>query len=231
MGMLTPELLDTLKAFDTPTICNALEHVAPERTGYGYTTRPLVCVHPQLPPIVGYARTATIRAVQPSGRDSAAERDARVAYYESVAAGPHPTITVIEDLDPAPGVGAWWGEVQTHLHRGLGSLGVVTNGSVRDLGEVAEGFQLLAGNVGPSHAFVHPVAWGVPVKVHGMEVRPDDLVHADRHGAVVIPADVAERLPEAVAKIAKAESVLIEASKKPGFDFDTLRSLITGRDH
>ncbi len=231
MGMMTPELLETLKAFDTPTICNALERVVPERTGYGYTTRPLVCVHPQLPPIVGYARTATIRAVQPSGRDSAAERDARVAYYESVAAGPHPTITVIEDLDPAPGVGAWWGEVQTHLHRGLGSLGVVTNGSVRDLGEVAEGFQLLAGNVGPSHAFVHPVAWGVPVKVHGMEVRPDDLVHADRHGAVVIPADVAERLPDAVAKIAKAESVLIEASKKPGFDFDTLRSLITGRDH
>ncbi len=231
MGMMTRELLETLKAFDTPTICNALERVAPERTGYGYTTRPLVCVHPQLPPIVGYARTATIRAVQPSGRDSAAERDARVAYYESVAAGPHPTITVIEDLDPAPGVGAWWGEVQTHLHRGLGSLGVVTNGSVRDLGEVAEGFQLLAGNVGPSHAFVHPVAWGVPVKVHGMEVRPDDLVHADRHGAVVIPADVAERLPDAVAKIAKAESVLIEASKKPGFDFDTLRSLITGRDH
>jgi regulator of RNase E activity RraA len=231
MGMMTRELLETLKAFDTPTICNALERVVPERTGYGYTTRPLVCVHPQLPPIVGYARTATIRAVQPSGRDSAAERDARVAYYESVAAGPHPTITVIEDLDPAPGVGAWWGEVQTHLHRGLGSLGVVTNGSVRDLGEVAEGFQLLAGNVGPSHAFVHPVAWGVPVKVHGMEVRPDDLVHADRHGAVVIPADVAERLPDAVAKIAKAESVLIEASKKPGFDFDTLRSLITGRDH
>ncbi len=231
MGMMTRELLETLKAFDTPTICNALERVVPERTGYGYTTRPLVCVHPQLPPIVGYARTATIRAVQPSGRDSAAERDARVGYYESVAAGPHPTITVIEDLDPAPGVGAWWGEVQTHLHRGLGSLGVVTNGSVRDLGEVAEGFQLLAGNVGPSHAFVHPVAWGVPVKVHGMEVRPDDLVHADRHGAVVIPADVADRLPDAVAKIAKAESVLIEASKKPGFDFDTLRSLITGRDH
>ena len=232
MGVPTPELIESLKAFDTPTICNALERVAPERTGYGYTTRPLVCVRPGLAPIVGYARTATVRAVQPSGRDPAAERDARLAYYESVAAPPHPTITVIEDLDPAPGVGAWWGEVQSHLHRGLGSLGVVTNGSVRDLDQLAEGFQVLAGNIGPSHAFVHPVAWGVPVKVHGMEVHPGDLVHADRHGAVVVPADLAERLPDAAAEIAGRESVLIEGSKKPGFDFETLRSLITGRgDH
>ena len=229
---MTPELLESLKAFDTPTVCNALERIAPERTGYGYTTRPLVCVHPDLPPIVGYARTATIRAVQPSAREPAAELEARLGYYESVAAAPHPTITVVEDLDPAPGVGAWWGEVQTHLHRGLGSLGVVTNGSVRDLDQVAEGFQLLAGSVGPSHAFVHPVAWNVPVTVHGMQVRPGDLVHADRHGAVVIPPDVAERLPDAAAGIARAESLLIEGSKKPGFDFETLRSLITGRrDH
>jgi regulator of RNase E activity RraA len=230
--MTTPELLESLKAFDTPTICNALERVAPERTGYGYTKQPLVCVRPELPPIVGYARTATIRAVQPSGRDRAAEREAQLAYYESVAAPPHPTITVIEDLDPTPGVGAWWGEVHTHLHRGLGSLGVVTNGSVRDLDQLAEGFQVLAGNVGPSHAFVHPVAWGVPVKVHGMEVCPGDLVHADRHGAVVVPADVAERVPDAAAEVMKLESVLIERSKKPGFDFKTLRSLMTGRgDH
>lgn len=230
--MMATELLDALRAFDTPTICNALERVAPQRTGYGYTTRPLVCVRPELPPIVGYARTATIRAIQPSPRDDASDREVRLAYYESVAAAPHPTITVIEDLDPLPGVGAWWGEVQTHLHRGLGSLGVVTNGSVRDLDELADGFQVLAGHVGPSHAFVHAVAWGIPVSVHGMRVRPGDLVHADRHGAVVIPEDVAASLPEAAAAIGRAESVLIEASKKPDFDFEILRSLITGRrDH
>jgi len=173
-------------------------------------------------------------------RDNAAIHFARgdsqptgvLAYYESVAAPPHPTITVVEDLDPSPGVGAWWGEVQTHLHRGLGSLGVITNGSVRDLDELAEGFQVLAGNVGPSHAFVHAVEWEIPVTVHGMQVRPGDLVHADRHGAVVIPDDLAASLPEAAVAIGKGESVLIEASKKPDFDFETLRSLITGRrDH
>lgn len=230
--MTNPQLLEALRSFDTPTICNALERVAPERTGYGYTTRPLVCVRPELPPIVGYARTATIRAVQPSAGGAAADREARLAYYQSIAAPPHPTITVIEDLDPAPGFGAWWGEVHTHVHRGLGSLGVVTNGSARDLDQLAEGFQVLAGNVAPSHAYVHPVAWDIPVTVHGMQVRPGDLVHADRHGAVVIPEDVAAEVPEAAAAIAKGESVLIEASKKPDFDFEMLRSLITGAgDH
>jgi len=228
--MATLELLATLKTFDTPTICNALEVVAPERTGYGFTKRPLVCVRPELPPIVGYARTATIRASQRSTRKGEAERDARLGYYESVAVGPHPTITVVEDVDPQPGVGAWWGEVQTHLHRGLGSLGVITNGSVRDLGDLAEGFQVLAGNVGPSHAWVHPVAWDLPVTVHGMQVQPGDLIHADRHGAVVIPDGVAAGLPEAAREIAKRESVLIEASKKPGFDFAKLSGLISGRD-
>ncbi len=224
--------LAALRQLDTPTVCNALEITSPERRGTHFTVSPLFCAFPNLPPIVGYARTATIRAVQPSPREGAAERDARLAYYESVAAGPHPTITVIQDLDPAAGVGAWWGEVQTHLHRGLGSLGVVTNGSVRDLDDLALGFQVLAGNVGPSHAFVHPVAWNIPVTVHGMDVRPGDLVHADRHGAVVIPEALAAGLPEAAAAIAKGESVLIEASKKADFDFETLRSLITGRrDH
>jgi regulator of RNase E activity RraA len=233
--MPNPEIpesvLASLRSFDTPTICNALEVVAPERTGYGYTTEPLVCVHPDLPPMVGYARTATVRAAQPSSREGKADGEARLAYYESIAAPPHPTITVIEDLDPTPGVGAWWGEVNSNLHRGLGSLGVITNGSVRDLDDFAESFQALAANVGPSHAFVHPVAWEVPVTVHGMQVQPGDLLHADKHGAVVIPPDVAAKLPSVAENIAKAESRLIEASKKPGFDFATLRELMTGRGH
>ena len=94
---------------------------------------------------------------------------------------------MIQDLDPLPGFGAWWGEVNTNVHRGLGSLGVVTNGSIRDLDPCAEGFQLLAGSVGPSHAYVHVVDHRRTGEVAGMVVRPGDLVHADRHGAVVVP--------------------------------------------
>lgn len=231
--MFPDDLLEALRRFDTPTICNALERVVPHRQGYGYTTQPLLCAHPDLPPLVGYARTATIRAAQPSGRDAAAERKARLDYYRHVSEEPHPTVTVIQDLDPAPGWGAWWGEVNTHVHRGLGSLGVITNGSVRDLDQVAEGFQLLAGSVGPSHAFVHPVESAVAVTVAGMAVQPGDLIHADRHGAVVIPTDVADRVPAAAQEVMRGEAPLIQASKRPGFGYDVLERLLRGgsRDH
>jgi regulator of RNase E activity RraA len=224
--MLADDVLAALRRLDTPTVCNALEGVVPQRQGYGYTTRPLFCAHPALPPIVGYARTATISAAHPAGRDAEAEQKLRLAYYRHIAEGPHPTVTVIEDLDPSPGYGAWWGEVHTHVHRGLGSLGVITNGSVRDLDQVAEGFQMLAGSVGPSHAFVHAVECGQTVTVAGMTVRPGDLVHADRHGAVVIPLDVAERVPAAAEAVQRGESVLINASKQPGFGIEVLERML-----
>ena len=96
---LTDELIEALRALDTPTICNALEIVAPERRALGFTTEPLVCARPKLAPIVGIARTATIRAKQPSELDGDALKDLRLGYYEHVAAGPMPAITVIQDLD------------------------------------------------------------------------------------------------------------------------------------
>jgi regulator of RNase E activity RraA len=226
--MPSDDLLAQLRRFDTPTVCNALERVAPRRRGQGYTTHPLICAHVHLPPIVGYARTATIRASQPPDRDAAAEHKALLDYYRHVAEGPHPTVTVIQDIDPQPGYGAWWGEVHTHVHRGLGSAGVVTNGSIRDLDQVAEGFQMLAGSVGPSHAWVRPVDCSLPVTVAGMEVRPGDLIHADRHGAVVIPPDVADRVPAAAKEIMRAESVLIEASKRPDFSIGVLERIMSG---
>lgn len=225
---LDAAVLDALTALDTPTVCNALEVVAPERRGHGYTVHPLVCPRPELPPIVGYARTATIRAGHPSGRSSTEDVHARLEYYRHIAAGPGPTITVIADLDPVPGYGAWWGEVNTNVHRGLGSLGVITNGSIRDLDQCAPGFQLLAGSVGPSHAWVHVVDIAVTVQVAGMLVRPGDLIHADRHGAVVVPHDVAAAIPQAAARIAEAEARLIEASREPGFGYDMLERVITG---
>src|SRR5579864_2778614 len=60
---LPADLLQALGRYDTPTICNAMEVVAPERRLIGYTTKPLVCPFPDLPPMVGYARTVTIRSV------------------------------------------------------------------------------------------------------------------------------------------------------------------------
>jgi regulator of RNase E activity RraA len=218
-----PALLEALAAVDTPTICNALELVAPERRGHGYTTRPLVCAWPAMKPIVGYARTGTIRARDASARPAAEQRRARLAYYEHVTArAGEPTITVLQDLDPEPGYGAFWGEVNTAVHKGLGCLGCITNGSIRDLDAIAPGFQLLAGVICPSHAFVRVEQIDVEVNIHGMAVRPGDLIHADRHGAVVIPPLVADRLPAAIDLCTRKEAPILKAARSPGLTVEKL---------
>jgi regulator of RNase E activity RraA len=222
---ITPALLTELAGFDTPTICNALELVVPERRGFGFTVEPLQCLYPALKPIVGFARTATIRSVQPQTVPADEARARRLAYYEYVAnGGVKPAISIIQDLDGSrAGFGSFWGEVNSHLHKGLGCLGVVTDGSVRDLDANAAGFQMLCRMVVPSHAHVSIVDFGGTVTVAGMYVASGDLVHADRHGAVAIPKAAAAKIGDAARLIARREAVLIEARKEPGFDFERLR--------
>ena len=222
--MISSQTLADLRTLDTPTVCNALEVVAPERRTTGFTIGPLVCARPELPPIVGYARTATIRAQGPDERAAGDANKVRMGYYEYVSeGGPKPSVMVIRDLDEIQGFGAWWGEVNSNVHRGLGCEGCVTDGSIRDLDDLAEGFQLLARKIGPSHAHVHVIEYGTPVRVAGMDVTDGDLIHADQHGAVVVPADVAADIKKAADGIARREAVLIEASKEPGFGMDAMR--------
>ena len=224
MFELTPALIAELQAFDTPTICNALELLAPRRRGYGYTTEPLVCTRPALKPMVGLARTATIRSAHPGIFPGEAARTLSDAYYAYVDAGPKPCVIVIQDIDEQRGYGSFWGEVNSAIHSGLGAVGLVTDGGVRDLPEIAPGFQMLAGRVIPSHAFVHVVDFGRPITVAGMRVRDGDLIHADQHGAVVIPPDVAAGIKEAAEKIIRQEKVIIDAARQPGFTAEKLKA-------
>ena len=113
--------LDALTSFDTPTICNALERLAPQTQACGYTTRPFVCGFPQQQPVIGYARTAAIRAAQPHGLSAPDLRKLQDDYYRSIDAGPKPSLVVIQDLDVKAGAGAFWGEVQSAIHVGLGA--------------------------------------------------------------------------------------------------------------
>lgn len=228
MALPKAEDLAVLTQWDTPTICNALEEIVPERRGYGFTTQPLVPLDPDLPPVCGYARTATIRAAAPPPEAASAQAEKRTAYYEHVAEAPAPTVVVIQDLDPYPGVGAFWGEVQTNIHKGLGSVGAVTNGSFRDLVDSARGYNLLGAKVGPSHAFVHLVDIGCQVTVFGLTVTPNDIVHADHHGAVMIPADAVTQIPDVVAQLVRREKVILDAAKSPDFDIDKLKAAMQG---
>ena len=221
---LTASEIEALRKIDTPTICNLLEMVAPERRGTGYTVRQLNCVFPEFPPMVGYARTATIRAKEPGPLNAEDYLKLRFDYLDFVASGPAPRISVIQDLDDAqPGYGSFWGEVNSNVHKALGCLGTVTNGSVRDLDLIAEDFQLLAGVIAPSHAFVHLVDFGGEVNIHGMVVRAGDLIHADRHGAAVIPHEVAREVPGALDLMTRREAVIIDTARGPGFTVEKLK--------
>lgn len=219
---LSADELAALAAMDTPTVCNALELLVPERRGHGYTTRPFTCLCPEAKPIVGYAATGTIRAMHPPRDDKATIRARRYDWYRYVERTGPGSVVVLQDLDQPPGYGAFWGEVHTAVHKGLGALGVITDGSIRDLDMCAPDFQLLAGCVAPSHAWAGIEQIGVTVTVHGMTVVSGDLIHADRHGAVVIPHAVARQVAEAAARVARREKVILDAVAAPGFDAEVL---------
>jgi len=226
---VTKEQFDFLRSIDTPTVCNLLEMVAPERRGFGYTVKHLHCPFPDLPPMVGFAKTVTIKTKDAVPLGQASYMDKRLDYLDYVAAQPAPSVVVIEDLDGEHvGYGAFWGEVQSNLHKALGCLGTITNGSIRDIPMIPPGFQMLAGSISPSHAYVHVVDFAIPVNVHGMAVTSHDLVHADRHGAVVVPLHTIAAMVPALDKITRQEARIIEAARAPGATAATIKAALRG---
>lgn len=226
--MDTASLFEHLRRFDSPTIANALEIARGQRTITGFTRRTLIAAFPQLPPIVGFARTVTIRSSTPY--DPAVRRKNQLAYYEHLAQPPLPTVSVVQDIDSQPGLGAFWGEVNTHIHWGLGCVGAVTNGSMRDLDAMHPQFQCLAASLSPSHAWVQVVDIGKEVDVFGMVVADGEIVHADRHGAIVIPRELLDKLPAAIDLMARREKEILDAARQPGFSMAALRQAFAASD-
>jgi regulator of RNase E activity RraA len=211
-------LHDLLKRVDTPTVCNAIEVAQGKRGFDDFTRGTMVCSAPS-DVMVGYARTARIRAVKPPTEAADVIKARRMAYYKYMSAGPRPGIAVVQDMDVPNAVGAYWGEVNTNVHKAFGLNGALTDGVMRDLGDLPNGFVVVAGSIGPSHGFVHVVDFDHPVQIHGMTVAPGALVHADRHGAVVIPDDVVPVLEAAIAQLFKSEKVVLDAVKGKQIDF------------
>lgn len=204
-------LIERLTRFDTPTICNAIEVAQGQRGFGGFTRRTMHWSGPPDHRIAGFARTAKIASCTPPDETTDAVRALRMDYFRSMALGPRPAIAVIADEDDDAALGAWWGEVHAMVHENVFSLsGAVTNGLMRDLGDMPTGFPVLAGAIGPSHGFVHVREIGTPVSIFGMEVRQGDLVHADRHGAVVIPDDVLGDLEMAIDTLLRSEAIILD---------------------
>ena len=117
-------------------------------------------------------------------------------------------------------IGTHWvsWEVNGSIHKALGCIGTVTDGGVRDLDEVrAMGFYYFASCILVSHAYIHLVDFGSPVKVGGLVVKPGDIIHGDQHGVASIPMSIARQIPEAVAKVEARERPLIDACQAPDF--------------
>ena len=217
--MISDKLFALLRQTDTPTVCNAIE-VAQGTRGFANFTRQTIFISEKdAPSLVGYALTTKVSAMAPPEDPADVVAKRRMDYYRYVAEGVRPSIVVVQDEDGPNACGAFWGEVNTTIHKGFGIEGVVTNGLVRDLDDLPTGFPVIAGAVGPSHAFVHVTDFDTPVQLFGMIVSPNDLIHADRHGALVIPESVHDKLEQAIEKLIACEKLILEPASKEGFDF------------
>ena len=213
--------LERIRDLDTCTVSNAIERLNVRLRNEGFVAGTLRCRFPNLPPMLGYAVTGRIRSSSPpmSGRCYYDRMD----FWSYVATIPAPRVIVIQDVDPRPGFGAFFGEIHAQISKALNCVGYVTNGAVRDLVQVHNlGFHLFSGCVTVSHAYAHLIEFGEPVEIGGLKISPGDLLHGDRHGVHSIPLECVAGLPSEVEKVQCAEQELIRYCQSPEFSLEGL---------
>jgi regulator of RNase E activity RraA len=205
------QTLEKLRKYDTPTISNAIERFNIRPRTCGYTNYKIKAILPLTEPIVGYACTAKISSRKIPTKD---QKEMRFNYYQSVKESQNPVISVIQDLDPIP-TGSFWGEVNASIHKAFGCVGTITNGGVRDLNELEKmNFVSFAKCILVSHAYVHIVSYNCEVNIGGLKIKPNDIIHADRHGVILIPKEILSELEEACQQTINAEKPVLEGIKK-----------------
>jgi 4-hydroxy-4-methyl-2-oxoglutarate aldolase len=226
---LSPALIDELRRLDSCAVANAIETFDVRLRNEGFTDARIRCVFPEMPPVIGYAVTATIRCSTPPpvGHTYSDRTD----WWNDILKTPAPRVVVVQDVDSTPGLGAFVGEVHANILRALKCVAYVTNGAVRDLPAVGEsGLQLFAAGTSPSHAFVHILSFGEPVTIAGLTIAPGDLLFGDRHGVVAIPPAVAAAVPSTVAEMRQKERRTIEYCRGSDFSIERLRSIVNDWD-
>lgn len=209
---LDASVLDALRRYDTPTLSNAIETFDIRPRDAGFASMDVRCMFPDLGVMVGYAATATIRA-------RGAVAGSASLLWDHVLEVQSPRVVVVQDLDDPPAHGALWGEVNASIFTALGCVGTVTDGCVRDLDEVRSiGFQFFARGPGVSHAYVRVESVGEAVTIGGLRIEPNDLIHADKHGVLLIPGDIASELPAAADRIIERERKLIRWVRSSEFE-------------
>jgi 4-hydroxy-4-methyl-2-oxoglutarate aldolase len=222
---LSTQELDALRRLDACTLANAVETFQRRLRNEGFVDHTVRCLFPRLQPMVGYAATLSIRGSAPATAANAYAN--RSDWWDYVLTVPAPRIVVIQDAESRTGVGSLVGAVHMNILQALQCVGVVTNGSVRDIPAADKaGFHYFAGSVSVSHAYVHVLATGAPVEIGGLAIRSGDLLHGDVHGVQSVPLDIAARIPAAAVRIAAKERALIEFCSSREFTLDKLRAML-----
>ncbi len=186
-----------LKRWNTPTIYNGWEQITKhDRTKGCFNTEETRDFMPTMGPMIGYAVTVVIEPSNPEHPRN--NPNAWNEYRQYISEIPSPKIVVVQDLDKPNVVGAFWGEVNSNTHRTLGCVGTITDGAIRDVDEMHNaGFKAIAKRMCVGHAYSTPVRWNCEVEVFGCTIRPGQLIHADKHGFLVIPEEDQEQLYDA----------------------------------
>lgn len=223
--LLTEKELDALRQFDTCMVANAIESFNVRLRNTGFADASVRCMFEDAPPMVGYAATARLRSGEPPIHGGSFHD--RADFWNAILTVPAPRILVLEDMDHPPGRGAFIGDIHAAILKGLGCVGYVTNGAVRELPSVRKmGIQLFAGNVAVSHAYAHIFEIGIVISVGGMEVRPGDLLHGDRHGVLTVPAEIAANVPVVADRLQRAEQRIIDFCRSKDFSVPKLREVM-----
>jgi 4-hydroxy-4-methyl-2-oxoglutarate aldolase len=212
---MTDEQIQMLQDCDTCVIADAIESFGVRLRNEGIATGGFRCLFKNLPPMVGYAATCKVRSADPPIVGSRYVE--RIDWWQHIDGIPAPTIVVMQDIDDPPGTGAFFDKVHANVFRALGCVGAITNGAARELpGTEASGFQVFAGRIAISRAYIHIVEFGKPVEVGGLTIHPSDLIHGDRHGIVTVPQELELKLPAVAHAIREKKQQLIDLSRKPG---------------
>jgi len=226
VGRLTTAQLQEFSRLSTCIVASAIETFRLRLPNTGFADSTIRCIFEDQPPLAGYAATARIRSATPPMEGHGYNYE-RSEWWNHILSVPGPRVVVLEDLDDPPGLGAFIGEVNANILRALGCVGLVTNGSVRDLQDVRlTGLQLFAGNVSVSHAYAHIFDFGGPVIVGGLTIEPGDLIHGDRHGIQTIPLEIAEKVPAAADAISQRRKRLVGVCRSADFTTERLRAAI-----
>ena len=224
----TTEQLNALRQLDACTLANAIETFHERLRNEGFVDHTVRCLFPRFSPMLGYAATIKIRGSLPPTTDGTYID--RTDWWDYILSLPSPRVVVVQDVSSRRGLGSLVGAVHMNILRALNCVGVVTNGSVRDIPAAeSDGFHLFAGSISVSHAYVHIVEIGTSVEVGGLTIKSGELLHGDVHGVQSIPLDMAGRIPEVAAKISAKEQALIALCRSPEFSIEKLRAAVLDR--